>query len=137
MQIETAQTGISEDAHERTYHLTCDVKKKTVSRINNEKSYETTIFYLVPRTSGESIRFYEAFLPDYVTEVNNNEHVFLNLKSGHAFRGSLSPANKDIPERHIFVMSDDEKEFLSNVYREDLSIRIDCIPFSEQPHFNA
>jgi hypothetical protein len=139
MQIEQNSflKGMHEDAHERIYHLTCEVKKKTVSRINGESRYEAKLIYLIPQMSGELIRFYDAFLPEYVTEVNNNEFVFLNLKSGRAFRGSVNPPNKDITERHIFVMSNDEADFLEKIFFSGLKINIECVPFSEQKDFDA
>jgi hypothetical protein len=141
MQIVTDNQGMYIEDSEKTYHLKCEVKRKVSVLRNNETSYTKKIIYLVPQMSGEMIRFYDAYLPDYVVEVDNNELVFLNLKSGKPFRGFLSPATKDIPERHIFIMSDSESEFLDSIFKFDFTekfyIEIECVPHSDQINYNV
>lgn len=136
-QINGRDQGLHLEDTEKTYRLTCEVKRKTISKINNETQYEMRIVYLVPQMSGEMIKFYDAYLPDYVVEVDNNELVFLSLKSGKAFRGFLSPATKDIPERHIFIMTNSESEFLDKIFSDKMKIQVECIPFSEHKNFDV
>lgn len=141
MQIVTENQGMFIEDSEKTYHLKCEVKRKVLVLRNNETSYTKKIIYLVPQMSGEMIRFYNAYLPEYVVEVDNNELVFLNLKSGRPFRGFLSPATKDIPERHIFIMTDSESEFLDNIFKFDFEnkfyIEVECVPHSDQSNYDV
>jgi hypothetical protein len=136
-QIKGRDQGLHIEDTEKTYRLTCEVKKKIVTRVNNGNRYEMRMIYLVPQMSGEMIKFYDAYLPEYVVEVDNNELVFLNMKSGKAFRGFLSPSTKDIPERHIFIMTNSESDFLDSIFVEKMKIKIDCIPFSEHKDFDV
>jgi hypothetical protein len=129
--------GLDPDASERSYHLTCEVKRKIATRTNGETRYEARIIYLIPQMSGEMVRFYDAYLPEYIVEVDNNELVFISLKSGKPFRGFLSPATREIPERHIFIMTNRESEFLDKIFTEGMTIKVECIPFSEQKNFDA
>jgi len=129
--------GMHIEDTEKRYNLTCLVKRKICTLSNNGTKYEARIIYLVPEASGEMIRFYDAYLPEYVTEVNNNELVFLNIKTGNPFRGFLSPATKEINERHIFIMSNPEKELLDRIFTEGMKINVECVPFGEQKDFDV
>lgn len=145
MQIEKQNSGSIRESFledsEKTYHLKCEVKRKVITGVNNETKYEMTIVYLVPQMSGEMIKFYDAYLPANVIEVDNNELVFLNLTTGNVFRGFLSPPTKEINERHIFIMTESEKDLINRAYKFNFFtssyMLIDCIPFSEQVNYNV
>ena len=137
LEITTPDQGMHIEDAEKTYHLSCEVKRKIVTKTNNGNRYEARLMYLVPQMSGDMIRFYDAYLPEYVVEVNNNELVFLSMKSGKAFRGFLSPSTQDIQERHIFIMTDEESKFLDKIFTEGLKIQVECIPFGEQINHNV
>lgn len=136
-QVSSPDQGMHIEDTERKYVLVCEVKRKTLTKINNEKAYEMRVVYLVPQMSGEMIRFYDCYLPEYVLEVDNNELVFLNYKSGKPFRGFLSPPTRDINERHIFIMTNSESEFLDKIFTDDMRIQIECVPCSEQKDFDV
>lgn len=128
-----------EDA-EKTYRLSCEVKKKTITLTNNGVPYESTVVYLVVLEGNQKIAFFNAYLPEYVVETEENrpnEQVFVNRRTNRAFRGALSLATKLIPERHIFIMTNDESDYLKSIFKEKMKVEIDCVPFSTQKDYDV
>lgn len=123
---------------ERRYHLNCLVKVLTVSRVNNGKVYESQRVYLIPQESTETIKFYDCYLPSYIVQESEDEPtielVFMAIPLSKPFRAYVSTGDKDLPQKHIGLMSVD---LLDNFrpYNEKI-IRVDCLALSEHEDYD-
>jgi hypothetical protein len=134
-----AVNTMNEDAREDTYHLSCLVKVKKETRTNTNakgevERYEATLVYLIPNESSEQIKFWDCYLPDYITSIES-ELVFMNIVNARPFRGYVDVANKNVDKRHIGVMSREMIDFLSTF--DGKTIRIDCLPCSEHDKYDV
>lgn len=124
---------MKEDDKEITYHLSCKVKVVRETKVNTQANgetvkYEATIVHLIPEESSEQIKFWNCYLPEYISSIES-ELVFMNLVNGRPFRGYVDVANKHVDRRHIGVMSREMIDFLKTF--DGKVIRVDCLPCSE------
>jgi hypothetical protein len=114
------------DIKEEELHLQVKIKciKKSVKNTDEhgiEFSREADLIFLIPQDNLHLERFYAGWFPRNTASIEA-EMLFINSKSGRAFRVYLSLPTKDCQERHLGLMSMDDFPFFIKRNGEKLDI---------------
>lgn len=124
---------------EKTYHLTAKVVIKEITQVNNGTKYVFKKVYLMPIASGELVKFYDTYLPEYIAEGAEDdpsvELVFIGIPMSKPFRAYLSKGDRLVHEKHIGLMTTE----LNDTFKlfEGKNIRIDCLALSEHESYDV
>ena len=142
MQIDNSFLDMNNDLPtdaNRAYHLSATVEVKKMTLVSDGKPYEATRVYLVPVESMERTLFYNTFLPEYIEEIEEEDHtreiVFVCPRINRAFRAYLSRGDKHCQKIHIGLMTDSVKEYFLSMNNK--MVQIESVPSDEEDKFDV